>query len=175
MDASACSLLSEDWGPGTTRFHFQRELIACQSRACLSDSGRRRFLELPHGARGGEQQQQVVLITSSGGKAAVALHPSPEAAALQQALAGVRPDGEANLEAALKLALVGAAAVTCLRLSMRLSLPLPLSSIAAVDVRPDLAVPQAVSRCAIGGMCRMCPRSHPPFPTPLPLVHACSW
>lgn len=106
LDASACALLSEDYR-GTTRFHFQSELCLCQTAACLVP------LPATSGARPRptcfKPSQEVVLIASSGGKASVALHPTCESAALQQALAGLQPTGEANLEAALKLALVGAA------------------------------------------------------------------
>jgi hypothetical protein len=55
----------------------------------------------------------------------VLLHPTSDAGALQQALDGARPDGEANLTATLKLALVGAgagaadgAASRCLRTTL---------------------------------------------------------
>ncbi|KAI3428537.1 hypothetical protein D9Q98_007360 [Chlorella vulgaris] len=105
LDASACCLLSEDIGPGTTRFHFQRELISCQSKACLAGNGGER--RHPAATASSQQaQKQQVLITASGGKATVAMHPSVEAAALQQALAQVQPSGEANLAASLKLALL---------------------------------------------------------------------
>ncbi|KAL4858889.1 hypothetical protein ACK3TF_001264 [Chlorella vulgaris] len=105
LDASACCLLSEDIGTGTTRFHFQRELVSCQSMACLAGNGGGR--RHPAAAAASQQaQKQQVLITSSGGKATVAMHPSGEAAALQQALAQVQPSGEANLAASLKLALL---------------------------------------------------------------------
>lgn len=101
LDASACALLSEDY-PGTTRWHFQKELVACHSRACLPGLG-------VAGARGSglaSTQQQVALITGTGGRAGVALHPTGEAQALQQALDEVQPSGESNLVASLKLSLV---------------------------------------------------------------------
>jgi Mg-chelatase subunit ChlD len=61
----------------------------------------------PAAATAAACQQQVALIASSGGKAGVALHPTEDASALQPALDSVQPAGEANLAAALKLALVG--------------------------------------------------------------------
>lgn len=88
LDASACALLSEDY-PGTTRLHFQRELVACHS-----------------GAAARRHAGDVALVASASGRAAVALHPSSEPDALRAALDGLEPEGEANLEAALKLALV---------------------------------------------------------------------
>ncbi|KAL4428393.1 hypothetical protein ABPG75_002482 [Micractinium tetrahymenae] len=98
VDASACALLSEDY-PGTTRWHLQRELVTCHSQACLgSASGA--------ASAASSQHQQVVLIAGSGGRASVVLHPTGDASALQQALDGVRPAGEGNLAAALKLALL---------------------------------------------------------------------
>lgn len=103
VDASACALLSEDY-PATTRWHLQRELVACHSQACLVGSAG----DTP-AASSQQQQQQVVLIAGSGGRASVALHPTTDGSALQQALDGVRPAGEGNLMASLKLALVSPA------------------------------------------------------------------
>ena len=88
LDASACALLSEDFS-GTTRWHFQRELVACHSRVCLSGA-----------------QPPVALLAGSDGRAGVLLHPTAETGALQQALDGARPAGEGNLASSLKLALV---------------------------------------------------------------------
>jgi len=93
LDATSCALLSEDF-PGTTRWHFQRELVACHSRACLG------------GAGAASQQQHVAVVTACAGRAGVALHPTSEAAALQATLDGVQPNGAGNLVVALKLALV---------------------------------------------------------------------
>ena len=96
LDASACALLSEDY-PGTrSRLHFQLDF--CR----LAAPGGR-----PAAATAAACQQQVALISSSDGKAGVALHPTENASALQPALDSVQPAGEANLAAALKLALVG--------------------------------------------------------------------
>ena len=90
MDASACALLSEDY-TATTRWHFQRELVTVHS-----------------GAAARQPSAGVALVAAAAGRACVALHPTTDAEALQAALREVEPAGEACLEAALKLALVGA-------------------------------------------------------------------
>ncbi len=91
LDASACALRSEDY-TATTRWHFQRELVTVHS-----------------GAAARQPSAGVAVVAAAGGRASVALHPTTDAEALQVALREVQPDGEASLEAALKLALVGAA------------------------------------------------------------------
>ena len=111
LDASACALRSEDY-TATTRWHFQRELVTVHS-----------------GAAARQPSAGVALVAATSGRASVALHPTTDAEALQVALQEVQPDGEANLEAALKLALVGAglagaASVRCLPLTHCLLPPL---------------------------------------------------
>lgn len=59
------------------------------------------------GAAARQPSAGVALVAGSAGRASVALHPTTDAEELQVALHQVQPAGEASLEAALKLALVG--------------------------------------------------------------------
>lgn len=156
VDASACALLSEDY-PGTTRWHLQRELVACHSQACFSggsDSSRT--------AR--SQEQKVVLIAGSDGRASVTLHPTAEGAALQRALDAVRPSGEGNLVAALKLALVSPGrAPHCIPNPLCTSLPPPpcrhtLPSGLTCWLRAFPAATHGWAAACVGGLLPLCCR-----------------
>lgn len=142
LDASACALSSEDY-TATTRWHFQRELVTVHS-----------------GAAARQPSAGVALVAAASGRASVALHPTTDAEALQVALQEVQPDGEANLEAALKLALVGAgwagaATVRCL----------PLTHCLLPPLRAEVTMPPAcvcsTQSYLLNPPCIAAPRLHP--------------
>lgn len=164
VDASTCALLSEDY-PATTRWHLQRELVACHSQACLGGG----LGDLPAAS---SERRQVVLVAGSSGRASVALHPTAEVAALQQALDGLQPAGESNLLAALKLALVRPA---CARQFHAASIHSPLLPLlpgrltcrASAALETSVRLPHSASAGA-------CPTKRCCLPCP-PCVPCCSW
>lgn len=120
---------SEDYAH-TTRFHFQRDLVACLSGSALAGA--------PH-SRAGQvgAAREAALIASGGARPTVVLRPTSRSKDVQDALELLAPGGPApSLAAAVKLALVGAGGVSC-----TLSRPLLPAPVAAASFLPPLPAP----------------------------------